>query len=174
QQIWSSSAIVGLEGQRFLEGQTFPVVDPTRFAAYAFEYATLANGDKVRQLIYKLGRPVGAVTASPYIQSGIQGAPFLPFIEFTGLASTAGNARVMAGRGVVAFQNWLASEQTKAGTPPDRRVRLEVLNRPARPKLLQGRKLTTPIVVFLTIMIAAVGLAFILENLRPRVRSVRT
>ena len=38
--------------------------------------------------------------------------------------------------------------------------------------LLEGRSKTVPIVVFLTVMLAVIGLAFILENLRPRVRPV--
>jgi hypothetical protein len=34
------------------------------------------------------------------------------------------------------------------------------------------RKKTTPIVVFLTVLLAAIGLAFVLENLRPRIRAL--
>ena len=38
--------------------------------------------------------------------------------------------------------------------------------------MLEGRSKTIPIVVFLTVMLAFVGLAFILENLRPREKPV--
>ena len=38
--------------------------------------------------------------------------------------------------------------------------------------LVAPRKLTRPIFIFLAVMIAALGLAFVLENLRPRVRPV--
>jgi hypothetical protein len=38
--------------------------------------------------------------------------------------------------------------------------------------LVVGRKKTLPITVFLAVLIATLGLAFILENLRPRLRSV--
>jgi hypothetical protein len=34
--------------------------------------------------------------------------------------------------------------------------------------VFQGRKLTVPIIIFLSVMIVTFGLAFILENLRPR------
>jgi hypothetical protein len=173
QEVWSSTAIVRLAGSRFLEGQSFPVVDPSRFASYAFDYATLANGDEVRALIRGRGRPVGDVQAAPYIQQGIQNAPFLPLIQFVGNGDTQSHAIVMAQRGVSAFRQWLQHEQDQSGVPVSRRVVLDVLNRPQRPELTQRRKLTTPVVVFLTVMIAALGLAFILENLRPRVRPVR-
>jgi fructose-specific phosphotransferase system IIC component len=39
-------------------------------------------------------------------------------------------------------------------------------------RLLSGRSKTLPIVIFMTIMIAVIGLSVLLENLRPRVRPV--
>jgi hypothetical protein len=55
---------------------------------------------------------------------------------------------------------------------PGKRVRVEVVRQPQVPTLLVPRKKTRPIIVFLTVAIATFGLAFILENLRPRVRVV--
>ena len=52
------------------------------------------------------------------------------------------------------------------------RVQVEVVRQPQAPSLLEPRKKTRPIIVFLTVAIATFGLAFILENLRPRVRAV--
>jgi hypothetical protein len=49
---------------------------------------------------------------------------------------------------------------------------VQVLSRPKAPVLFEGRSLTVPIVVFMTAMIATLGLAFVLENLRPRIRSI--
>jgi hypothetical protein len=47
---------------------------------------------------------------------------------------------------------------------------VQVINKPGRPKLLQDRSTTLPIVVFATMLLASIALCFILENLRPRVR----
>src|SRR5262249_18270651 len=58
--------------------------------------------------------------------------------------------------------------------PPKNRLVMEVVS-PAnvgQAKISQGRKMTGPIVVFLAIVIAAIGLAYILENLKPRRRPV--
>ena len=41
-----------------------------------------------------------------------------------------------------------------------------------RPVVVEPRKKTLAVVVFVALMVATVGLAFILENLRPRVRAV--
>ena len=53
---------------------------------------------------------------------------------------------------------------------------LAVVNEPklgrGRTELLSGRSMTMPIVIFFVVLFASIGLAFILENLRPRVPSV--
>ena len=47
---------------------------------------------------------------------------------------------------------------------------LEQVLRPRNAEIFQPRSKTMPIVIFLAVMFATVGLAFLLENLRPRAR----
>ena len=51
-------------------------------------------------------------------------------------------------------------------------MKVEVVRQPQAPTLLVPRKKTRPVIVFLAVAIATFGLAFILENIRPRVRAV--
>ena len=61
-----------------------------------------------------------------------------------------------------------------AAIPPNERVDLQVLQNATAPILLQPRKKTLPIVILLAVLSATIGLAFILENARPRVTPVTT
>jgi hypothetical protein len=44
---------------------------------------------------------------------------------------------------------------------------------PEKAVIFKGRSKTMPILVFVLVMVATMGLAFLLENLRPRVAPVR-
>ena len=59
-----------------------------------------------------------------------------------------------------------------AKIPTDQRIDLQSVQRATRPVVVEPRKKILAIVVFLAVIAATVGLAFILENLRPRVRAV--
>ena len=76
----------------------------------------------------------------------------------------------MVDRGTRALLAHLAERQTQAKIPPDERVQVRVLSRVADPVLLEGRKKTLPIIVLLAVLSATIGLAFVLENVRPAVR----
>ncbi len=45
---------------------------------------------------------------------------------------------------------------------------LQVIQQPVKVQLLKGRPKTLPVVIFLTILLGVGGLAFVLENVRPR------
>ena len=47
-----------------------------------------------------------------------------------------------------------------------------MIQKPGLPKMLKGRSKTMPIVVFMGVMSVIIGLAFALENARPRARAV--
>ncbi len=89
------------------------------------------------------------------------------------LAPPEGQAQRLSRRHVKAFLDYIAADQVRRGVAPEDRITVEVVRQPQKPTLLQPRKKTRPIVVFLTVAIATFGLAFILENMRPRVRAVR-
>jgi hypothetical protein len=148
-----------------------PFADTGRFTSLALFYSTLANGDAVRALIRKGGPLRGTYAAQP-VQDDTPQRSTTPFMSISGFSNTPERAKRLAARASVAFLNYIEQQQRAADIAPRDRVQIQVVNRPSKAKLEQGRRLTVPIIVFLTVMIATIGLAFILENLRPRVRRV--
>jgi len=142
--------------------------DPNRFATLALLYAQLLNGNAIQDRIRK-SIPVGDfLTAEPVMNA--QTNSVLPFVDVIGVAHTAAEAARTSRIGADLFRSYIAQQQTSAAIRPNERVLLPVVSTKAT--LLAGRKKTLPIVAFLTVMIATIGLAFILENMRPRVRGV--
>jgi hypothetical protein len=133
---------------------------------YAFGFAT---SDAVRQMVGRSGPVDGAVQAFPMVTN--TDAP-LPLVAIEATASTPESAVRLAERTTAAFRQYLRSEQERSGIPEEERVFLQTMKSPGEVQLVEGRSKTLPIVIFMTVMLAAVGLAFILENLRPRVRAV--
>ncbi len=145
----------------------------SRFVELANVYAELVTGDAVRQVILKDGPLPGAIQAVPLVATNGSDAP-LPMVSVRGIASTPKAAVVVAQRASAAFQEYLEAEQQRGAIPAEQRVLLLEVRHPAVQTALkvEGRSTTIPIVVFLTVMLAFVGLSFILENVRPRVRPV--
>jgi hypothetical protein len=155
--------------------QTFaPKFAPsTRFIELANTYAEFVTGDAVRDIMLRDGPIRGVVEATPLVASNASDAP-LPMLAIRGLASTPEGAVLVAQRATDAFESFLDTQQDRRAIPAEQRAVLSQVRQPspATTTLLEGRSKTLPIVVFLTVMLAVVGLAFILENLRPRVRPV--
>ena len=81
-------------------------------------------------------------------------------------------ARVLAQRAMNGFLRYLEREQARSGIPTRQRVVLQVVKQPNKVLLLRGRPKTLPIVIFLAVLLATFGIAFMLENLRPRLQEV--
>ena len=75
----------------------------------------------------------------------------------------------LAARGAAALQTYITERQRASDTPLSDRAVIVPVVRPIRAELFQPRSKTMAMVVFLAVMFVAVGLAFLLENLRPRV-----
>jgi len=186
---WASQAVLLITQSGFPQGRSvYPsavtkdgvvqpstsFADPSHFADLAAFYAKLAGSDAVIQLMEQQSHPAGVIGAAPVtIGSGSKTSP-LPLLAITGEAAHPRAARKTAAAGAKAFITYLTRQQNAAGIPPKQRVLVQVMNQPSQASLVQGRKKTIPIVVFLTVLIATLGLAFILENLRPRVRAIET
>jgi hypothetical protein len=184
---WASSGSLLITQARFPEGrsvfeqavpplskdeiQTFApqFADPNRFAALATLYAELATSDAVRRTVLRDGPLNGVVEATPVTLAN--GTP-LPLLTVGSISSTPTGALVLARRAIRAFREHVESQQRNSGIPVDQRVVIEVINQPGNAALLRGRPTTLPILVFLTVFLAFVGVAFILENLRPRIAPV--
>lgn len=151
-------------------GVTF--ADPSRFSDLAVLYAQLATSDQVRSIMRRGGKIDGDVSAQPVTANDNPFAAALPLIRISVVAKTQGRATSLVERATDAFRKFLSDQQAANQIPASQRVVVSVVQRHEKPKLLQGRSRTVPIVVFLAIMILFGALAFVLENLRPRVRPV--
>lgn len=145
--------------------------DPNRLSNLSYYYAQFANSDEVHQLVASRTRGIrGFVTAQALLDESTRFS--LPFVDIQGRARTPQEATTLANAGATAFKDYMTRQQVAAGIPTVQRVTLSVTSRANGAVLVVGRRKTTPVVIFLTTMLAAIGLAFILENLRPRVQLV--
>jgi hypothetical protein len=183
---WSSASTIFITQQGFALGravypnvsvasggstQYVPVLsDPSRFSNYSTYYATIATSDDVRRLMLRDGPLPGAIFASP--DTVLATGTALPFLTISGVATTPNRAVEAARRGIKALQEYVKLQQDATRVPADQRIVLKVLNQPVGATEIARPSKTRPIVIFLAVMMAVLGLAFVLENLRPRVRAV--
>jgi hypothetical protein len=177
-EVWQSSTRLLLTQHGFIWGRA--VVPPSQpgstsgpgwLSGLTELYAQFANSDEVRTLMLRDGAPqTWSLTAAPVIPTGTSSA--LPVIALAGLADTPTGAVRATLVGRTAFLQYVKSQQAQAAIPKNERVDLQVLQNVTPAVLLQPRKKTLPIVIFLAVISATIGLAFILENARPRVKPV--
>jgi hypothetical protein len=177
-EVWQSSSTVLLTQHGFIWGRA--VVPPTEAGSTSGPgwlsgltelYAQFANSDQVKVLMLRDGASKDwTLTATPVIPSGSSSA--LPVIALTGLAYSPSGAVKATLAGRTAFLQYVQSQQALASIPNNQRVDLQVLQNVTPPVVVQPRKKTLPIVIFLAVLSATIGLAFILENARPRVTPV--
>jgi hypothetical protein len=158
------------------EEDATPVADPARFNTLAILYAELATSDPVRQLMIRdpaLRRQIlrGQVVATPLrdAESGV----LLPLIDLIAIADSPRGAVQLALGSAKALNTYISGQQRANNVPAADRVVVQTIEQPRRVQLFQPRSKTMAIVVFLAVMFATVGLAFVLENARPRQPGVR-
>jgi hypothetical protein len=186
-ELWSSSIRLLVTQRGFPEGRLYaqvpippgeinppaidssaPVVDPARFNSLAILYSELATSDAVRQLMRKQGPIPGQIVATPLRDE--RSGTLLPLLDLSAVSTSPGAAIVLARRGAAALNRFVADQQRVNNVPPDDRVVLTTIVQPKGAQLFQPRSKTMPIVVFLVVMFAVVGLVFLLESVRPRSR----
>jgi hypothetical protein len=155
-------------GKHVADSPNGPVdIDNLRNAATFFvQYAT---GNGVMQELRKSGPIHGKLFALQV--SGSDGSS-LPLIGLAADAATPSGALQLAREHLAAFESWMLRNQIANGIPPKQRVILEPVSGPLPAKLLQARKITKPILIFTALLVLTCGLAFVLENMRPRIRPV--
>lgn len=146
--------------------------DPTRFPSLAVLYAYLAMGDPVKKIMLRHGPVKGKIIASPVISTQSGYGTTLPLVAISGTGTTKRAAVALTIRATNAFRRFLAEQQASNKIPPQNRVLLNVISKAEPPTLVKGRSKTLPLVVFITVILAVLGLVFMLENMRPRVRTV--
>jgi hypothetical protein len=145
------------------------LVPPTSLGPTAILYAQLANSDLLKDVARRLP---GKYLASPVATNGNPPVN-LPFLAIDGFASTPEKAIRTANGISEAFISYVANNQVLAKVPLAQRVALTVTTKATSAKVSAGRHFTGPIIIFLVVLIATLGLAFLLENLRPAAPSDR-
>lgn len=164
-EVWQASVTLFLTQRGFTR-----YTDPARFTSLAPLYARLANSDAVTKRVLEDGPLIGSVRAVPTADTTYGAVSGLPMITVFGTAPTAQLARSSATRLATAFTAYLNASQTAAKVPESKRVIIQVLNAAGSDdRLLQPRKKTLPILVLLTVLFAAIGLAYVRANTRPAI-----
>jgi len=148
------------------------VLDPVHLTGLAAIYVRIATSDPVIRMIERDGPLNGTLAAYPVSSDDNGNGEPLPMVSFAAVAQTPQAAQSLAKRHVDAFVKYIEAEQRRSGIPSKERVVVEVARQPQPATLLVERKKTRPMVVFVAVMIAVIGLAFALENVRPRVRAL--
>jgi hypothetical protein len=178
-ELWSGTTRLLVTQAGFPEGRLYgqtaaagdespdPVVDPARFNNLAVLYSQLATSDAVRGLMRRDGPILGQIIATTVVGGG-EFKTQLPMIDLTAISTTPEGALRLAERSGNALATYISNQQRASHVPvADRAVIVPVI-RPLKPQLFQPRSKTMPAVVFFVVMFVTVGLAFLLENLRPR------
>jgi hypothetical protein len=146
--------------------------DPTRFPGLAVLYAYLAVSDPVKRIMLRQGPVHGTVMASPVISTQSGYGTTLPLVAIAGTGKTPQDAVLTTIRATNAFKMFLQEQQARNRIPAANRVLLTVITKADPPALVKGRSKTLPVVVLVTVLLGVVGLVFMLENMRPRIRPV--
>lgn len=142
--------------------------DPSRYSELALIYSTYATSDQIYAQMRRTGGPVvGNILANPIMQPGTGDAE--PIIDLAGISTSPQAAIKLTNRVIDALTSYLSTQQAANGVPSAKRAILVPLNRPQKATVFVGHKKTKPMFVFMTIMLATIGLCFLLENIRPRV-----
>jgi hypothetical protein len=158
-EVWESKSTLLLTQRN---GEAF--ADPSKFSSLTDLYAQLANSDDVRLSMLAAGaKKSWKLMASP-VPPQTNPTAVLPVISLSGQAYTRSDAVRATVLGRQAFLDYLSRQKGAAG--------IQVLQKATVPKLVQPRKKTLPIIVFLAVLSATVAAAFVLENVRPRQTSV--
>jgi capsular polysaccharide biosynthesis protein len=143
--------------------------DPQRLATLTALYAKLATGDGVQDgLIPSSMRTHESIAVSAVPAPAYSTPAILPLLEISATAPTAARAIGLADDATSGFQSWLEAQQNAAGIDRGSRVIVQVVNHAARADSVGHHSKALPVMIAMTVMAAAVGLAFVLENLMPR------
>jgi hypothetical protein len=140
-----------------------------RLSSLATIYANLADSDAVIALMRKQGPVHGLIQAAALpVTEGSDAV--LPIVQIAGIGHSAKGSLTLSARAADALRTFIARQQTANNIGPSERIVLQVVNKAGGTHVYAARKKTLPIVVFLTVALAVIALAFTLENLRPRIR----
>jgi hypothetical protein len=146
--------------------------DPSRFTSLALLYAKLIDTDPVWRIARRDGPLGGKIEAAALPATDNGNGDALPVLSVASIANSKRAAIELGRRLTDAFVVYIDREQADNGIRPRNRVKLDVVKAPEGAKVFAARSKALPIVVFASMLFATFALAFVLENMRPRVRMV--
>jgi hypothetical protein len=183
---WQSEAKLQVTQKGFLEGYATPTYqpDPTpgapavqkndlaRLSTLAVYWANLATTREVQRFMRHPPTKPNEVTVDAVAGPPFASLTYLPVISIKAIGTTAAAASALALDQTNAIIRYVTRNQNSAEIPVPDRVIVRLANPPHEATLIGKRGKTLPVIVFLAVMIAVLGLAFVLENLRPGIRVV--
>lgn len=167
-EVWQSEAQLLISQSDFPYRQADEAGSPTQpLGNLSPVYANLANGSTVQADIRRQLGKAGTVKASEDVD--LAASSFLPFVNLTATASTQNEATRLAQGAAAIFVAYVTNQQAAAAIPPNRRIQLSIVQSGAKAKLVEGHKVSVPILVFLAVLIGIISVVFLKENLQPRV-----
>ena len=173
-ELLSSTTQLQVTGKGFPDGRlgtqkdidSGKVPDLNRLNYLTYIYAQYATGNAVRHLMLLDGPIRGTISADPVITGN--GQVTLPVINLTGTSTSAAAAVALTTRAATALDTYVQAQQRANHQSASDRVIIDQVNGPSPATVVQPRSKTMPIVIFLAVMLAFVGLAFLLENSKTR------
>jgi hypothetical protein len=144
-----------------------PESNPGWLTSLTSLYAQIANSSEIKSRVFRGGITSKATGDYTVWQVFDQNNQPLSVLTFEGTGNSRSQAAANAKRASFDFRSYVNAQ---ASGQQSKRVLISVLS-PASVRtasLAQGHKFTTPILVFLAVLLAALGLAYVLENLVPR------
>jgi hypothetical protein len=152
-----------------LSPQQIPYADAGRLGGLAVLYSQFVTSDPVRKIMLEQGPINGTLEAAavPASKNSFSSDP-LPFVRIAALSPSANEAPVLATRAADALTTYLEAQQTAAAIKPSARVLLQTSTAATTATLYKKRSKALPIVVLLSLLIATILVAFVVENVRAR------
>jgi len=160
-------------GTRPSAGTSSSFADPSRFTTLALQYAKLVDTDPLRKIRQSRWGPLyGQVIAAAIPATSDANGDVIPVLSVAGIANSPAAAESLSIHSVEAFEIWLRRQQNAAKVPASDRVLTATISKASPAKVYAARSSALPLIVFIAVMVAFSALAFVLENLRPRIRVV--
>jgi hypothetical protein len=168
QSLWSSAITIQLTQRGFPEGRVIEQTDRRgALVQLAPLYARLANTSQVKERMRKLGPVPGKASAVSLVD---ENRLSLPLIQISSLTASDVTAVERVRRQADAFIGYISQQQAANHVSPANRVLLRVVNGPTTPEVVVPRKITLPVVVFMSMLVVTGGLILALENMQTRGR----
>ena len=142
-----------------------------RLPGLASIYANYVTSDAVQKVVLERTRLRGGL-ASSVIPVSANGGGLLPIVSIMAVSDTAAHSVALSKATRLTLTALVSQQQEQQNVPPNQRVHLSVLVDGSNPTLVKPHSTTLPIAIFLVVLFATIGFAFLLENLRPRLQLV--